>query len=437
MKTDTQDTLLARLENLPLEVDALNHPSDYLPFRNKDTDLDFDKLAGRVVSCVTHRTLKPGEDLESFRERAKKALKEALAIDAPLAQIDAAYLSGQGLTGIAPEFALLQGPAPTATRHLASVFRTMLWRETPIALSPPNTVNFLERRLLQLFQRELLTEEHDPPEAECYLPFLQVTCRADLGFLLSQPQYFLAEKRRFLELYAFLYTSQLALALEAFTQEPQPRPQFFILENEKASRDRPCFHDQGYKSVRQAASRLFPILSVLNYFNHHGQRQYPLWQFARVLAQHGVKTEAANERISAFAEAFRAKRALVLKSQPDPLRRVVEYALAQFAKGSSRESMGTRYVKEFEEHFAAPFVETRGRSGAVLVLRQDHLLLATNLCIGRDDQILFPELIRRFNARGIFWDQDSQAELANFYRRVGNVNALSDTGDAVYVAKAL
>ena len=70
-------------------------------------------------------------------------------------------------------------------------------------------------------------------------------------------------------------------------------------------------------------------------------------------------------------------------------------------------------------------------------MQQDHLLLATNLCIGGDESVLFPELVRRFESRGIFWDQDSQVELVQFYRRVGNVKALSDTGEAVYVAKAI
>jgi DNA phosphorothioation-dependent restriction protein DptG len=269
------------------------------------------------------------------------------------------------------------------------------------------------------------------------MPFLADACRADLQCLLNHPQYFLAEKRRFLELYAFLYTSQLALALQSWSVEPQPRPQYFILETEKASRDRPCFNDEGYKCVRQAAHRLFPILSVLNYFNR-ANPQYPLWRFAHALDKAGERRAACSARIAAFANAFREKRGLEPKTGDDPLRLLVESSRDQFAKGQSRESMGTRYVREFEDHFASPFVDTRGRAGAVLVMRQDHLLLVTNLCIGDDDEsILFPELMRRFNARGIFWDQDSQVELVNFYRRVGNVNALSDTGDAVYVARAL
>lgn len=435
--TVAQDELLSRIESLTNEIDAINHPSDYLPFRNKDTDLDYEKLAGRVVSCVTHRKLKPGEDMNSFRERARSLLKSALALDTPLPQIEEAYLDGSGLAGIAPEFALLQGPAPKATEHLAFAFRTLLWSDTAMALSAPHSVNFLERRLLQLFQSELLSSDSAEPQADCYLPFLRDTCRVDLQFLLRHPQYFLTEKRRFLELYAFLYTSQLALALRALSQEPRPRPQYFILEVEKASRDRPCFNDEGYKSVRQAASRLFPILSMLNYFNPDGSRQYPLWRYALALGDAGARRVRGDARIASFAEAFREKRGLTPKVGTDPLRLLVEYSLDQFAKGQSRESMGARYVREFEDHFASPFVETRGRAGAVLVMRQDHLLLSTNLCIGDDEAILFPELMRRFNARGIFWDQDSQVELVNFYRRAGNVNALSDTGDAVYVAKAL
>src|SRR5690606_6486276 len=99
------------------------------------------------------------------------------------------------------------------------------------------------------------------------------------------------------------------------------------------------------------------------------------------------------------------------RTTADALRLLVESALEQFAKGTTRESMLTKYVRQFDDHFASPFVETRGRAGSVLVMRQDYLLLATNLCIGEhDESILFPELMRRFNKRGIFWDQDSQVE---------------------------
>lgn len=226
----TWDELLGRIETLPEEIDAINHSSDYLPFRNKDTDLDYEKLAGRVISCVTHRKLKPGENMDTYRERSRAALKSALAIDTPLPQIEEAYLDGRGLISIAPEFALLQGGAPKATEHLALAFRTLLWDSAPMPLSAPESVNFLERRLLQLFQSELLTTDSSEPNAECYLPFLGETCRQDLQFLLKHPQYFLTEKQRFLELYAFLYTSQLALAMHSWSVEPQPRPQYFILE---------------------------------------------------------------------------------------------------------------------------------------------------------------------------------------------------------------
>jgi DNA phosphorothioation-dependent restriction protein DptG len=429
--------LLARIDALPADVDSVNHSSSYLPFRNKDTVIDYDKLAGHVIATVSHTTVKPGEDLRSFRERALKIMRTALAVDAPLGLIDTAYLTGNCLQSIAPEFAMMQESGPKATEHLAQAFRTLLWSDAPVALSAPAGLNFLERRLLSLFQTELLTKDSREPRADCYLPFLRDACRQDLSFLLARPHYFSSEKRRFLELYAFLYTSQLALGLRAYGQRPQPRPLYFILDSEKASRDRSQITDNGYKSVREAAARLFPILSVLNYFNPSGGHQYPLWEYSGALVAAGATRARYEERIAALADAFRANRKLSEKLGADPLDTLVNYSIAQFDKGTTREAMSARYVREFEEHFASPFCENRGRSGAVLVMQQDHLLLTTNLCIGGDEAVLFPELMRRFEARGIYWDQDSQVELVHFYRRVGNVKALSDTGEAVYVAKAI
>jgi len=418
-------------------VDPINHSSSYLPYRNKGTVIDYDKLAGYVIATVSHRDIKPGEEHKSFRDRARTLMRAALATEAPLALIDTAYLAGKCLQGVAPEFAMMQEAGGKATVHLAEAFRTLLWSEQPVELSAPAGLNFVERRLLSMFQAELLIENSCPPNADCYLPFLRDACREDLRFLLAQPHYFSHEKRRFLELYAFLYTSQLALALRAYGQRPQPRPLYFILEWEKASRDRTQIADNGYKSVRSAAARLFPILSVLNYFNPSGSHQYPLWEVSAALAGAGASREGYDKRIAEFAEAFRMSRKLPELLGEDPLATLVHYALQQFAKGESREAIGTRYVKEFEEHIASPFCENRGRAGNVLVMQQDHLLLATNLCIGADTAILFPELLRRFESRGIFWDEDSQVELVQFYRRVGNVKALSDTGESVYVAKAI
>lgn len=82
-------------------------------------------------------------------------------------------------------------------------------------------------------------------------------------------------------------------------------------------------------------------------------------------------------------------------------------------------------------------MQARGRSGRVLVLTQDHIILLTNLVVGKEEKLRFHELIIGLQQRGIFVDKHTEQELIKFYERIGNVERMSDSGDAVYVRKTI
>ena len=84
-----------------------------------------------------------------------------------------------------------------------------------------------------------------------------------------------------------------------------------------------------------------------------------------------------------------------------------------------------------------PFIQRRGRAGQVLTFNQDYIVLLTNLSIGECDKLRFHEIIKEFEARGVFFDKQSQQSLIDFYERMGNVERMSDSGDAVYVRKTV
>ncbi|CBK87520.1 hypothetical protein ENC_44040 [Enterobacter hormaechei] len=96
-----------------------------------------------------------------------------------------------------------------------------------------------------------------------------------------------------------------------------------------------------------------------------------------------------------------------------------------------------KYIKAVEENMATGFVQARGRSGRVLVLTQDHIILLTNLVVGKEEKLRFHELIIGLQQRGIFVDKQTEQELIKFYERIGNVERMSDSGDAVYVRKTI
>ena len=84
-----------------------------------------------------------------------------------------------------------------------------------------------------------------------------------------------------------------------------------------------------------------------------------------------------------------------------------------------------------------PFTQIRGSAGTVFVLTQEYLLLLTNLVIGERDKLRLYEVIKEFERRGIFFDKESRKALVGFYERLGNVEKMSDSGDAIYVKKTI
>ena len=82
-------------------------------------------------------------------------------------------------------------------------------------------------------------------------------------------------------------------------------------------------------------------------------------------------------------------------------------------------------------------MQRRGRAGRVLVLNQDHLLLLANIAIGKQEKLRFQELIVEFRKRGIYLDKQTEIELIKFFERIGNIEKMSDSGDAVYVRKTI
>jgi DNA phosphorothioation-dependent restriction protein DptG len=114
----------------------------------------------------------------------------------------------------------------------------------------------------------------------------------------------------------------------------------------------------------------------------------------------------------------------------------VAYEQFEYTK-TERASVNKKYIKELETQIAADFIQSRGRSGKVLILNQDHLLLLTNLAIGTNSKLRLHELIVEFERRGFYVDNQTKQALVAFYERMGNVERMSDSGDAVYVLKTI
>jgi DNA phosphorothioation-dependent restriction protein DptG len=120
------------------------------------------------------------------------------------------------------------------------------------------------------------------------------------------------------------------------------------------------------------------------------------------------------------------------------LNQLLNLSHAQFDSKKGRLShYNDTAVKGTLRNILDPFIQRRGRAGQVLTFNQDYIVLLTNLAIGEREKLRFHEVIKEFEARGVFFDKQSQECLINFYERMGNVERMSDSGDAVYVRKTV
>ena len=366
------------------------------------------------------------------------------------------YFENEQLFKISPEFLLFKtikqkGSARDAS--LGAMFANQL-QNFFFHEKPNNKFNFLENELyselLKLMKRSNEVKETEgkltfskPSEAP-YLPFMANHLQQDLRFLGKRPKYLLANFKEFLHLYAHLYTAQLALNLKGWQKgEPQAQLSYYILDSEKASDERYLVKDYGFKQLSESLWNIFPYLSMneslqVKNIDKKVNTIQPLWSLAENLQQ----TPSSVILLKNYAQAFKESRDLNLslsesENPQDVLADLLKMSRMQFGAKESRHEINKLYVKATESEFCSHFAQSRGRAGRVLVFNQDYLLLLTNLAIGEQDKLRFHELIKAFESRGVFFDKQSQKALINFFERIGNVERMSDSGDAVYVRKTI
>jgi DNA phosphorothioation-dependent restriction protein DptG len=257
---------------------------------------------------------------------------------------------------------------------------------------------------------------------------------------------FLQNLSLFFNLYNFLYSAQLALNVNGWTEAPNSKPLFFILDTEKASLERKQI-GEAFGQLKVKVADLFPVLSMLEYLNqpqNKKAKKFPLWrvlQDVEAMPEH-QQHELRNSLVE-FCRRYREKRSLeAVSAYAETVKGMLEL-LSETAKeifskrGTNQFTVNSKFVNAFENEVASHFIQVRGRSGRVLTISQDYLLLLTNLSIGDRKQIQFQELLSEFKERGVWFDRQSEQAIIRFLERIGNVERMSDSGDAVYVRKTL
>ncbi|MBD2792567.1 DNA phosphorothioation-dependent restriction protein DptG [Xenorhabdus szentirmaii] len=430
-----------------------NQLDSYLPIRNKNNAFDWDKVTGLVFSYVLKRQVRE-YSFEQFRKDCEKSLLMQLDVPEFWSVLDRMYFTNKDIFKISPFFLLFhaqfsgtgsgKNEIGVENWRLGTLFANLMGS---FSLKNPlhDRLNFLEQHMLTVLEKNLKVLGKGPfAEEQPYLPYLVQCFQQDLEFLAEHPQYLLQEFGNMLRLYAFTYCAQLALNLEEWRNgEPKSKSLYFILDTEKASSEREKIKRFGYKLFESESEKLFPILSALEVlqWNEKAGKKRPLWRvYQDVLAYPEQNTILS--RLNAYLEKFIKDRKLpekeVALNVEIAFKQLFSVAIEQFnGKNTSRSGVNRKYINGLESEICSGFIQARGRAGKVLVLNQDRLLLLTNLAIGKNEKLRLHELLRCFEQRGFYLDNQSSLALIAFYERMGNVERMSDSGDAVYVRKTV
>lgn len=423
-----------------------NKLTSFFPINTKDRKgiFDWDIVLGHFVKYAYRKSVASNQ-FEQFKLKCKERFESKMDEPQFWKHLEKMYFSGDELYKISPELLLFKAQdikGSSANKRLGDLFLNLL-QDHHLKESPNLSLNFLERELVDIFNSFTVsgskagTVSKAPTEVP-YIPFLRELFVKDLDFIASKPKYLIENITDFLKLYAFLYTTQLTLNLSEWRAGvPTAKPCYFILDTEKASDERSNVKNYGFRQLAKEFDKVFPYLAMNESLQDGTAVKQPLWSITSLEG-----TPGALDALNAYAVDFKKDRQLdtdinEASSIAEAVDNLLALFCAQFGRGETRHEVSVHFRKAIESELCGHFVQSRGRAGRVLVFNQDYILLLTNTVIGERERLRLHELLQEFQSRGIFFDKQTQKVLVEFYERIGNVERMSDSGDAVYVRKTV
>lgn len=425
-----------------------NSMASFYPISTNENSNDFNwehvtsLFLSELYGLLAEKKLNKFEvDLKAFQKDFELKFKDEVQNEKAWIMVNDIYFLKNNIAKISPKLRIFSLSEDTqklsAEKRIVSLLKTLLL-EKHIYKNDVNNLNFIEQKIYESFEKSFPSRLPDSEGMCSYLPKLSNIFGKDLIFLTNHSKYFLENIQLFLELYTFLYTAQLSIVINGWKEadEPPIKACYFILDTEKASRERASLQRSGYKLVEKGLDSIFPTLAMCESLQNTTVQKIPLWKLVTKFSE----VDLAN--LEQFYEAFAENRGLKIKdnkfvdvvSAIDALQHLFK---AQFAKGETRASRNSNVVRTIKNIILKPFTQTRGSAGTVFVLTQEYLLLLTNLVIGDREKLRLYEVITELESRGIYFDKESRKALVNFYELLGNVEKMSDSGDAIYVKKTI
>lgn len=278
---------------------------------------------------------------------------------------------------------------------------------------------------------------------------------ADLNYLLLRKQRFSSRDLvNLLRLYYLTYISQTIETLNQFLSGSRTRitPLYFILSWEKISHSR-LAANEGWEQLKSLFPTLFSqqvTLVILNQiqeiadtdmngkpfvFDYIKLNQYiqdGKFSESEVAAQiHEMadyyrKQISDSKKMTEYARDFNG-----IGTVKDEIRYLYNSIKIQF-QSTDRSRISNTYPLDFEK-ITSKFQKNKGRLGKVLAIDEEMLLFMTKIAIKDQSKIRLNDLFKQFELRGVYLDNTSKQEAADFFERLNLIEKKSDSGDAKYV----
>ena len=253
-----------------------------------------------------------------------------------------------------------------------------------------------------------------------------------------------------LEFYYFTYTAQAIMQLDRFMNGEREHcvPLYFCLDWEKTSLNRLCFK-QGWSVLQAALSKIFAhaiVLEILNqtedgcgpvdYIRLHEFVQTSDNEDHRIAEEIKVLTDRYRNAITDCSEMKELVRKEVNEDETAAeIRFLFDSVRTQF-ENTYRIRPYSSYANKFQE-YSREFLKRRGRSGMMLNLTEETLILLTKVCIKDQEKMRLNDVFAEFEARGVFLDNLSKEQVMRYYEKLNLIEKKSDSGDAQYVKRIL
>ncbi|CAE6906161.1 hypothetical protein ACOMICROBIO_FLGHMIGD_01773 [Vibrio sp. B1FLJ16] len=271
-------------ENVPNK----NSLNSYLPIRTKGNDFDSDAVIGLVLRGLFRKKIE-GYKYEDFVSDCQSAFEEKLGEEGFWEVLSEMYFDDKDIFSVSPELLLFRaqkGEFVAGDSRIAAMYINLLQNMRVEDFDAK--LNFIEREMLSTLRGKMKADSSMQATEHPYLPYLSKAFRDDLKFLASRPKYLLSEIESFLSFYGFAYTAQLSLSLTDWRsgEAPVAKPLYFIMDHERASNERTHIKNHGYKLFNESATRLFPMLTMLELLQpgmgYKSATKVPLWAISRV-----------------------------------------------------------------------------------------------------------------------------------------------------------